>query len=147
MGVRVTVTDASDPDVIGTTWTTDDDGTHHTIRDLTFDRVTGMNNMRCRRWHNPDTDAWTGADWSNAMCGEAGEAANVVKKLRRHETRTSPQGDPSYEELRKALGYEIADTILYALLLGAHYEIDIPTALVEKFNLVSAKNGFPEQLP
>jgi hypothetical protein len=26
------------------------------------------------------------ADWSNAMCGEAGEAANVVKKIRWIET-------------------------------------------------------------
>ena len=46
---------------------------------LTFDEFRETNVARCKRWH-PDfleaTDqSWTGADWSNAMCGEAGEAA------------------------------------------------------------------------
>lgn len=44
-----------------------------------------INRRRCERWHPGfphDPGGWSGADWSNAMCGEAGEAANVVKKLR-----------------------------------------------------------------
>ncbi len=114
---------------------------------LTFDRVSEVNRERCKRWHGADTDAWSGADWSNAMCGEAGEAANVVKKLRRHETRTSPQGDPSEADLRHELAYEIADTILYALLLADHYDVDVPKAVVQKFNIVSERQGFPERLP
>lgn len=113
---------------------------------LTFTQVAAVNAARCKRWHNPDTDAWTGADWSNAMCGEAGEAANVVKKLRRHETRTSPQGDPDEATLRQKLGHEIADVLLYAFLLADHYGIDVAANVVEKFNLVSERQSFPERL-
>ncbi len=113
---------------------------------LTLAEVIDANRQRCKRWHDADTEPWTGADWSNAMCGEAGEAANVVKKLRRHETRTSPQGGPDEAALRAALGHEIADTILYALLLGDHYAIDVVEALIDKFNLVSERQGFPERL-
>lgn len=182
---------------------------------LTFAEVIEANRARCKRWHQ-DADDWSGADWSNAMCGEAGEAANVVKKLRRNETgtagytwdtvpighlvpgsgyviekqahtpargwhirfrreegyggfrvewtafrsgsdpvpiRLTPRGleypipHPSTDQLRRHLGHEIADTILYALLLADHYDIDVPSALVEKFNLVSERQGFPERLP
>lgn len=113
---------------------------------LTFAELARVNTSRCVRWHDPATDAWTGADWSNAMCGEAGEAANVVKKLRRHETRTNPPGDPDETTLRRKLGHEIADTILYAFLLAEHYGIDVAANVIEKFNLVSERNGYPERL-
>ena len=113
---------------------------------LTFAEVAAINAARCVRWHGPTTDAWTGADWSNAMCGEAGEAANVVKKLRRHETRTRPQGDPDEATLRDALGHEIADVILYAFLLADHYGINVAANVVEKFNIDSERQGFPERL-
>lgn len=113
---------------------------------LTFRNVQLTNERRCRRWHNPETEPWTGADWSNAMCGEAGEAANVVKKLRRHETGTSPAGDPDAPFLRLMLAEEIADVILYAFLLANHYDIDVESAVVHKFNLVSERQNFPERL-
>lgn len=114
---------------------------------LTLDTIRQVNRERSKRWHTPDTEPWTGADWSNAMCGEAGEAANVVKKLRRHETNTSARGDPSRHVLRFRLADEIADTIIYALLLADHYELDVTFALCNKFNRVSAREGFPERLP
>lgn len=115
--------------------------------ELTVRRLQAINGLRCRRWHNPDTDAWTGADWSNAMCGEAGETANVVKKLRRHETGTATGIDPPQTKLLEDLSAEIADTILYALLLADHYGVDVATALIFKFNAVSRRQGFPERLP
>jgi len=114
---------------------------------LTFDKFSTTNAQRCARWHNPDTDAWTGADWSNAMCGEAGEAANVVKKLRRHETRTSPQGDPDEATLLAMLADEIADVICYVDLLANYYGINTADAVASKFNRVSQRQGFPERLP
>lgn len=116
------------------------------IRGLSFDTLSKVNRERCKRWHDPDSEPWSGADWSNAMCGEAGEAANVVKKLRRHETGTAPEGDPSEVELRAMLADEIADVICYLDLLADHYEIDVPLAVVEKFNRVSERQGFPERL-
>jgi len=106
-----------------------------------------MNFTRRNRWHNQETEPWTGADWSNAMCGEAGEAANVVKKLRRHETKTSPQGDPGEDDLRLALADELADVVTYCDLLAAFYGIDLGEAVASKFNYVSRQQGFPERLP
>lgn len=105
------------------------------------------NKSRLRRWHGDSPNDWTGADWSNAMCGEAGEAANIVKKLRRHETQLGTgYNTPDVEELLPKLAREIADVIVYADLLAQHYGIDLSRAVALKFNEVSEKNGFPERL-
>lgn len=131
---------------------------------LTFDRVIEVSNERLGRWHGPGSE-WSAADWSNAMCGEVGElvealddlkdglviasgkAANNVKKFRRTETGTVGLTDPDVETLRGMLAHEIADVIFYAFLLASHCKIDVPTALVDKFNIVSERQGFPDRLP
>jgi len=124
---------------------------------LSFDELREANVTRCKRWHPhflmgrdaglSAMEEWSGADWSNAMCGEAGETANVVKKLRRIETGTD-QGpdDPSPDRLREMLADEIADTVTYADLLAAHYGIDLGAAIASKFNRVSERQGFPDRL-
>lgn len=93
-------------------------------------------------WHDPGSEPWSGADWSNAMCGEAGEAANVVKKLRRIETNIAKRGDDTHEDLRAALGKELADVVIYADLLANHYRLDLADNVREKFNEVSDRHGF-----
>lgn len=119
--------------------------------DLSFATLRAANVTRCRRWHpgflSESGDEWTGADWSNAMCGEAGEAANVVKKLRRYECDVpgSPD-DPSPCRLHEMLAEELADVVTYCDLLAAHYGIDLGAAVVGKFNRVSIRQGFPERL-
>ena len=118
---------------------------------LSFDDLRAANTSRAKRWHPgfPDDDAWTGADWSNAMCGEAGEAANVVKKLRRHECLLAGSGlalQPE-EGLLADLALELADTVTYLDLLAAKYGIDLGDAVARKFNIVSERQGFPERLP
>lgn len=114
------------------------------LRQLTFDQVSVVNTARCNEWHDgfPDGDGddWTGADWSNAMQSEAGEAGNVVKKLRRMELGTQgnrKEGDLTQRDLLIQLGEEIADTFIYLDLLATFYGIDLPMAVVEKFNKVS----------
>lgn len=105
-----------------------------------------MNVSRATRWHE-GAEPWSGADWSNAMQGEAGEAGNVVKKLRRQETGTLGNvKDPDREALLAKLGEEIADTLIYADLLANHYGIDLPYEIRKKFDAVSAREGFPERL-
>lgn len=130
---------------------------------LDFDAVTETNRSRCERWHPgfPTDDAssemnplpWSGADWSNAVCGEAGEMANIVKKLRRLETHVRggpgmaevpPENDQ--DDLMEALADEIADVFLYLDLLAVYYDIDLPAAIVDKFNRKSEEQGFPERL-
>ena len=118
--------------------------------ELSFEAFRRANVARCRRWHpgfQGGDDPWSGADWSNAMCGEAGEAANVVKKLRRIETGAAAgPDDPGAEQLAQWLADEIADTVTYADLLAAYYGIDLAAAVVDKFNRVSERQGFPERL-
>lgn len=105
-----------------------------------------LNRQRCDRWHAGVL--WTGADWSNSMCGEAGEAANVVKKLRRHETLDATQSynTPPVKDLMGMLCGEVADVVLYCDLLAHHYGIDLETAIISKFNKVSQATGAPERM-
>ncbi len=117
------------------------------MNDLTFTALRAANASRKTRWHG-EADEWSGADWSNAMCGEAGEAANVVKKIRRHETHTgTAYNTPDLEQLLPALAEELADVVTYADLLAHKYGIDLGAAVAAKFNRVSAAQDFPERLP
>ncbi len=116
---------------------------------LTFQHVSETNLARCHRWHprfrQPDDD-WSLADWSNAMCGEAGEVANVVKKLRRYECGLKGELDPPEDELRAMLADELADVFCYLDLLASKAGVDLAAAVRRKFNAVSERHGFPERL-
>jgi NTP pyrophosphatase (non-canonical NTP hydrolase) len=149
MGVHVKVVN-EDGEKIGE-WITENDGTHRRVGEsLTFAQVSRINADRANEWHRgfPDHDGtgWTGADWSNAMCGEAGEAANVVKKLRRNECGLRGNVDADPTELVEQLASEIADVILYADLLATKYGIDVPSAIISKFNEISEREGLPQRL-
>jgi NTP pyrophosphatase (non-canonical NTP hydrolase) len=121
---------------------------------ISFGSLRVVNVARAKRWHKGflsgeeliGNHEWSGADWSNAMCGEAGEAANVVKKIRRYETGTQSVNDPPITELVRMLAEECADTVIYLDLLAAKYNIDLGRAVRSKFNIVSAREGFPEYL-
>lgn len=130
---------------------------------LTFERLREQNTQRLERWHGDD-DGWTLADWSNAMCGEAGEAANVVKKIRRtmsglwDKQKYPGDGDSATRDiaamdfltargaLKSLLADELADVICYADLLASKAGIDLGEAVRAKFNRVSEAQGFPERL-
>lgn len=111
---------------------------------LNLEDLRRVNLARKARWH-AGAQPWSGADWSNAMCGEAGEAANVVKKLRRIETNIE-QPTPPEHELVWALGEELADVVIYVDLLAQHYGIDLAAQVIDKFNVVSDRYEFPEKL-
>jgi len=80
---------------------------------------------------------WSVLEWAGAAAGEAGEAANVAKKIRR---------DGPSAKLRKQLADEIADTIIYLDLLAASEGINLEEAIRSKFNRVSKKKGFQRKL-
>lgn len=119
--------------------------------DLTFATFSSTNLARCTHWHPgfPGGDDWTGADWSNAMQGEAGEAGNIVKKLRRLETGTRSAGsdDITRGELLQKLADEIGDTFAYLDLLAQFYGLNLVDCAREKFNRVSEREGLPERIP
>jgi NTP pyrophosphatase (non-canonical NTP hydrolase) len=113
---------------------------------LNFETLRAVNVTRCQRWHPPESTPWNAADWSNATCGEAGEMANVIKKIRRHETGAVNAGDPSLEQLKAMAAEEMADVVIYVDLLANYLKVDLADAIKAKFNKVSVKYGFPERL-
>jgi NTP pyrophosphatase (non-canonical NTP hydrolase) len=121
-------------------------------RSLTFAEVTAANIARCNRWHNGGLEDWSIQDWAIAMAGEAGEVCNAIKKLRRIEDAIANISDPdrqlsTRQEAITAIGEEIADTFLYLNLLACRLDIDLPSAVIAKFNKTSQRYGFPERLP
>lgn len=113
---------------------------------LSFAELRRQNVSRRDRWHD-GADDWTGADWSNAMAGEAGEACNIVKKIRRWETGAGTgYNTPGMEFLVPALAEELADVVTYCDLLADKFDIDLGRAVAEKFNRVSEAQDFPERL-
>lgn len=114
---------------------------------LTFDRLRNLNTKRQGEIMGPDGAGWTGADWANAMQAEAGEAGNVVKKLRRIETGAADLNRGMGEEaLREKLTKEIGDTLVYLDLLADHYNLLLEDCVRFAFNEVSDRVGFEEEL-
>ena len=115
---------------------------------LTFAQFSRINLARCLRWHPQGIKSWSLSDWTVAMVGEAGEAANVVKKMNR--VRDALIGNKWSEStdynLRTMFGKELADTVIYCDLAAQAADLALGELVVEKFNEVSIRNGFPERL-
>lgn len=116
-----------------------------TMNNLAFSVLRHANRERCKRWHPGGVADWSLSDWMTATAGELGEAANVIKKLNR--VRDSlPGNKETPEQLREMLGKELADTAIYLDLLAEAAGVDLAQAVVDKFNEVSVRNGFPDRL-
>ena len=81
-------------------------------------------------------ESWFLTDWTNALAGEAGELCNFAKKIRR-----ARPNDPTLEESKTDLAYELADIVTYADLIASKLGIDLGAAMREKFNIVSDRVG------
>jgi len=107
--------------------------------------ISRVNLERCQRWHVSGLNSWSLSDWFTAFAGEVGELGNVIKKLNR--VRDGMVGNKvTPEQLRVALGEEIADCYLYLDLLAQAAGVDLAVVVRDKFNEVSHRNGFPERL-
>ena len=97
---------------------------------LTFHELRAVNSNRARHLAEKHEDyaGWSPLEWAGAMCGEAGEVANLCKKLRR--------GD--YVHTAR-IAEELADTVTYADLLADALDINLGLAVVNKFNVVSRR--------
>jgi NTP pyrophosphatase (non-canonical NTP hydrolase) len=107
-------------------------------RELTFAALRRANKLRLPLFKNRhgepahserDGSDWNYAQWCNAMTGEVGEAANLIKKLDR--------GDLTFDEARPLIANELADVQTYLDLLAMQFGIDLGEATREKFNEVS----------
>lgn len=105
---------------------------------LTFDALREANTKRLPHFRNrrgllahrePDGSDWALSAWSNALCGELGEAANIIKKIERE--------DMTLSEAREDLANELADVQTYLDLLAFCAGIDLGEATIRKWNMVS----------
>lgn len=101
---------------------------------LTFAELRAVNSDRHQMAGWDRSKSWSLLEWAGAMCGEAGEAANVAKKI------------PGGQETIAHLAEELADTIIYVDLLAHAANIDLAEAVREKFNRVSERKGLPHRL-
>lgn len=118
---------------------------------MTIQQLLETHRTRCARWH-AGSPPWSALEWSACMAGEAGEACNAAKKLKRMtDGMANPDerdASPTAEKYRKNIVKEIADVIHYGVLFadaigeGEYLE----DALRETFNNKSELNGFPERL-
>jgi NTP pyrophosphatase (non-canonical NTP hydrolase) len=115
---------------------------------LTFNDFNNANVSRCLRWHPSGIDSWSLSDWAVAVTGELGEACNIIKKLNRiRDGLVGNQGDDNNAELLKSkLGKEFADVVIYMDLIATAAGISLAACIIQKFNEVSERNGFPERL-
>jgi NTP pyrophosphatase (non-canonical NTP hydrolase) len=109
---------------------------------LNFDALRGANVARLPQFKNgrgepahseADGSDWKLSAWCNAVTGELGEAANLIKKIER--------GDMTLDEARPALAKELADVQTYLDILAFRAGVDLGRATVEKFNEVSVRVG------
>lgn len=104
-----------------------------------------QNRDRSAEWHKNIED-WTTLEWAGAMCGEAGEAANVAKKIKRHDTGITSKYGTSRANLLAALKREIGDTYLYLDLLAQREGLTLEECVATAFNEVSEREGFPQRI-
>ena len=115
---------------------------------MLFSRFSAVNKARSDRWHPAGLQQWSLSDWCVAFMGEAGEMCNVVKKMNRLRDGLvgNQKDDAELSALRVKLAHELADAAIYLDLLAQREGIVLEDAIVEKFNIVSERNGFPERL-
>lgn len=117
---------------------------------LTIKTVSEMSASRAARWHD-GKPKWSLLEWSGAMAGEAGEACNAAKKLKRidDDTATINEASRHYESKAEAIAAitkEAADTLLYSICLLNECGVDAESIIREVFNKKSEEYGFPERV-
>lgn len=118
------------------------------LYNLTFDILRAANVRRLPQFKNahgkpahskPDGSDWPLDAWSNAALGELGEAANIIKKVRR--------GDLTLDEARPLLAKELADVVCYVDLLALQIGVLLGDAVATKFNEISERVGADVRIP
>lgn len=107
------------------------------------------NARRAYKWHG-ESEPWTTVDWTNALAGEAGEACNKSKKLKRINTnllnKEAGISKNNKFELQRGVAEECADAIIYAVLTIDHLGFEAEEIIRYVFNKKSEEYGFEERL-
>ena len=108
--------------------------TFRTLRDANKARLPQFKNRRGEPAHSqPDGSDWKLSAWCNAVTGELGELANLIKKIER--------GDMTLDEARQDVADELADVVTYLDILAFRCGVDLGNATMSKFNRVSERVG------
>lgn len=108
---------------------------------LTFRSLRAANMARCPLFKNAKGELqhsgrdWSPNDWMVATFGELGEAANVMKKVRR--------GDMTFAEARPKLAQEFSDVVIYLDFLANECGVDLGEAIMTTFNAKSDQLELP----
>lgn len=118
---------------------------------ITLRDIQSISAQRAARWHPDGIEEWSALEWAGAMCGEAGEAANAAKKLKRLEGHIASINHEDRHitniiQAKAAIADECADTVLYALLLMSRVGVDAESCIQRIFNAKSKEYSFPERL-
>ncbi len=106
----------------------------NTLREANIRRIPQFKNAQGQRAHSEDDGSdWAPADWLQAVVGELGELANMLKKVKR--------GDYTFEEGRVEIAKEFADVAIYLDIFAYQFRIDLGQAIESKFNEVSKRVG------
>src|SRR5262249_44655441 len=85
--------------------------TLETLRRPNIMRIPVFKNAKGEPAHSqPDGSDWSLPEWCNAVTGELGELANLLKKVQR--------GDKTLDEAREDIGKELADVLTYLDILA-----------------------------
>lgn len=110
---------------------------------LTFARLRLVNVVRCNKWHPSGIAGWSNSDWMTALTGEVGELASFIKMQNRERDHLpGNKAVVTQEDIAK----EMADIATYLDLMAAANNIDLAQAIINKFNEVSIRVGFPDRL-
>lgn len=104
------------------------------LRQANILRLPQFKNRRGGPAHSePDGSDWKLSAWSNAVLGELGELANLIKKIER--------GDfgPEDDDVMSAVADELADVQTYLDILAFRCGVDLGEATISKFNRISER--------
>lgn len=104
---------------------------------LTFDAFQRMNAERCEAVWHPVAE-WPIQNWALAIAGEAGELANLVKKVVR--------GDLTLDAARQEILKETADVLTYSDLLVTCLGARTDEVVMAKFREVSQRVGYHREI-
>ena len=114
-----------------------------------IDKIQETNWKRYHRWME-GSPGWSILEAAGELCGEAGELANICKKLRRLELGIAGNAKSATPmdkyQLQEKLRGEIGDVFICLALVASKEGHVLHDCIREAFNKKSEQMGFPERI-
>ena len=106
--------------------------TFNTLREANIERLKEPKYDKCQA-------EWSTAHWMQALVGEVGELANILKKIDRGDYLDAPLY--KHVEIKRSIENELADIQCYLDLLALKLKVDLGESTIDKFNVISERIG------